>query len=853
MKGESRTLQTGHTVVGPVLLIGRASSPGGKKAYRLAALDLLGAARALAKVGIDCSSHLPTEEELVDRLRHATPVRSAVDGEVFINRYVDIDLTDACGVYAVLSVGTGKKVNDEFVQPFVGYCGEVAKLVRPGLTFGKRFDRLARNAWGLAPLMQVVNSIPGALVGDEKKGIWPSGAMTDMLVFFETRVGEEEAEKMPLKTRRGMKDGTAEGMVDGQALFGLAASVPAGFGRVRLLAGGGVGRPLLFVDSPQYRPNPATVAHGLPRVFDETGAPVDQAANVRWALSSFAAGMTYEGVAAGLVERRFSTDLLRLRRGLDATHLPTTVPRNMVTPILDRLDLYETGTLTYASGVDEIGDITVSNCFPPQGEWATPAEFAAIRDRLAHGVRRFSQRTKRTFVGLQVSDGDGTYTMRHYRGTHYSLRARVGQDGRPTPGLVIPHGELAAMIRDAVISAGVRLIEAVDTAPVKGTAGDRSRIVELNHRLAHLEARRDRVLEELDETDSDGNRTITGPLLQHRNTLFSELVEQIDETRSEIASHERQIAALRRRADERKHQARTDQLLEIVASLRDPSDLTYRKLWADTVSDLTISSVPVRAAGLRGRRITLTGDFTFRDGADRFTVPMRRQYALGAVTTIDSRVDEIIRQMCDGVPVRSIPASKALLGRVAERLGSSNLTFYAARIDDPTLLRLVMATVYIRGGRSNTEIADELGLTVELVERVESVHKTFSGMAKVSFVHCGMQERVVALYVAASRNGGLITPELVVPAVSDSWDKVSNALRSRTRSDEWRVASDRLGRRLDPCAGCGSFRRAPTGMIFIKGLLCLDCLHDTGGLRWGTAHLRYVQHPGLWGLDPGGS
>ena len=135
----------------PIVVAARNSGQDGRNSRRQAINDLLDACDRLTAAGCDISAALPSEESLDELLRNAVPVRSKdKEGRVFLNRMVTIDLRPTHGVYVVLSVGTGRKLDEQGTQPFVQYLAQTVISIEPCLVFAKRLDRMSRRAWAHA-------------------------------------------------------------------------------------------------------------------------------------------------------------------------------------------------------------------------------------------------------------------------------------------------------------------------------------------------------------------------------------------------------------------------------------------------------------------------------------------------------------------------------------------------------------------------------------------------------------------------------------------------------------------------------------------------------------------------------
>ncbi len=137
-----------------VMLVGRSSCEAGKVAYQASVQDLMQAATALESItGIAVLSVMPTKEVFEQMLRAAPAVPSlAPDGRKFTNRTVQWS-NHAEGIHVLLSAGSGRKVDENLLQPALARAAEVFRAVEPGLVFAKRIDLIGRRPWGFCTLM----------------------------------------------------------------------------------------------------------------------------------------------------------------------------------------------------------------------------------------------------------------------------------------------------------------------------------------------------------------------------------------------------------------------------------------------------------------------------------------------------------------------------------------------------------------------------------------------------------------------------------------------------------------------------------------------------------------------------
>lgn len=131
---------------GSLLLTGRSSMESGKIAYRAAVQDLLQAGGILEqKTGLQGASVLPARDVLETMLRGAPAIASvAGDGRRFTNRYLQWS-DHPRGIHVLVSAGSGRKVDENLLQPALARTAEVIRALQPGL-IGDRITYLDRAA-----------------------------------------------------------------------------------------------------------------------------------------------------------------------------------------------------------------------------------------------------------------------------------------------------------------------------------------------------------------------------------------------------------------------------------------------------------------------------------------------------------------------------------------------------------------------------------------------------------------------------------------------------------------------------------------------------------------------------------
>src|SRR5665811_785980 len=199
-----------------VFVAGRNSGVGGQKVYEAIADDIIVALNCLRdRHGLDFLPFGPSRNELIKIIRGGERVVSTdAKGTLFEHRYAYVDLREH-GLFIDMAAGSGRRMDEDHVQPYAEHLAEQIRRVRPVLVFAKRIDRLTRKMLPLAvPLMQM--EACGALLGDSRRGFRVLDTMNTMYVFFDASDAEGEAAKTPSQSRNGMVQHTGERFEDGR-------------------------------------------------------------------------------------------------------------------------------------------------------------------------------------------------------------------------------------------------------------------------------------------------------------------------------------------------------------------------------------------------------------------------------------------------------------------------------------------------------------------------------------------------------------------------------------------------------------------------------------------------------------
>ena len=648
----------------PIIFAGRASGPKGQNAYRLSVDSMYEAVEAVRRhTGIDAAGVAPSRENMMEQLRLATAHRSrTTTGQEFTLRVATVDLSARYGVIFVVGAGTGMKLDVSLSQPWVSHVAQLVQRTNAALFAVKHLDRASRSDWGIAELMLAVQSAGTWLCTDAE----PPGPLDDarsIVSFVNAVANRKVASELPEKARKGMVARTGTQMVSGQVSWHSSAPVPPGFAvsTVRSEVGGRTIHRVLFIDSDECRPAEDRAGIGLPKSFDANGRHIDNAALVQWFLSHYGRpGYTLARCTSELVARGFSTDGLRARYG-DHVTLATHAkhPSSIVARILNYLDLYETGEFNRGLGYD-LG-LRVENCFPPSGAWAAPEDFARIRGILAARPDEPASVARLTFSGM-VGELDGVRVRLGARaegegGAHryVFLREDLYPDKllRAGFGVWLEHRDFAESIVEGIATASDGVLEALaETVPEPGAElaelhAQRARLVA---RITSLEKQRDALIARLEQVDDDGNLLVHGHLLHDLQRRYESLVgEQLPEACHQLRELDEDIAAHDLPANV--PAAEAGQLLHLVASLRDGSDLTHRALWLQAIKDLVFTSERVRDRGVAGRRLSWSGTLVIGgDDVGHYGIPFQGAASWGALELKPPRIQQLIDEMAAGTP-----------------------------------------------------------------------------------------------------------------------------------------------------------------------------------------------------------
>lgn len=851
---------------GETILFGGRSSSGGSKGRDLAARDVLAAVEQFSEQsGLDFRSLVPSLEDVTHRLAAArSETFDGAGGERFSCRFVLIDLVPEAQIALLVATSSGAKVTVDDRQPFVARAAQEYKRLRAAVFAVKELDRSGRQDWGLAPIMMAIEANDGSL--SDENGCGPLDMGRSMTAFVQGTSAKKMAVGVPKRTRREQRNRTGTLMVEGQVACHLSSPPPPGFG-VCWLKGDSTNPKdrILYLDNDACRPAESTVASGLgsvryPEGHERAGGRVDQVENVRYVLSHLGRpGHTKRSIVRELAARSYSTVMLRGHHDPGAT-VSVEHGAEVLDAIIANLKVYEFGVLDRGIGAG-LESLAIEGCVPPDGPWAGPADFARIRAYLKESDASTEQDVNLTFSGLRITFNGSPAVMiseqraraRRAKGEppHYNF-ARA--EGYPKKSRAVPDNRLlsatvfAESIVQGIIGVDGVMLESFDPerfgeprdAKLEQLRVQRTNLqssaASLAHRKAALGAR-------LFELDDDGVPVLRGALFRKAQADYN-LIAEHEET--ELAHRLRQLdSEISERESHLPRSSPVEQLLHLVASLRDPTDRSYRGHWLASIKEVSFTSGTETKDDLIVKAVSWTGLLVLEAHGEAVSIPFGGSYEYG--TGMRNRdaalglVNDVISQLREGVPFdpTSWDQPTLVLPQVASAFGISASHMLLQGCRDPRIL--MIATALLESpSKTDADIADTFGESRAFVSRVRSIHRVERPTRTWVRAPDPVRE---AFYSVAAANGGLVTAEEILRLVpSTSLGQIYNlAMELRRTSARWSTRRKK-GYALAPC-DCGSVSAAIMAIPEPIGAVCQECRKDEGGLTWpAEPYDAYVTH-----------
>lgn len=824
----------------PILLVARNSGPGGSQSRNLAADEAYKAAVGFFDMtGIDLTPFMPTKKQIIKALEDARTITTkGTDGKKFTNEYWVYHNPEA-NLILFVSTGSGKKLSEKLVQPFIDELAAIVLLHSPALLFSNRLDRIFRRMLTAASLLLALESVD-ALLGDASGNIKEVDEMGAFFTLLQSMGSQKEAEAIPKKTREGMTEKTELAMKNGQCLYASAIIPPSGLTRIRLKSNlGGIGAALLVIDHWASFPPAETIIAGLTtRSLDKNQK--SNAELVQWALHHLGKpGFTVSKVGAHLATECFSTSGLRKKHGIEAVYMPTTDPSRAFLPvrsILSNLDFYETGIMKIPFGIAGVPDIEIRNCFPASGKWAEKEDFVRLRDYIS--MRNGGGPASLPLVGIQVNSKQGPAKL--VAATDEFSKFEPGYvvkklKNNPDPGRLhftnIPHSVMANSIIEGLIEASKTTWIPRESDMADFNPQLRAQIDESERKIEKFQEAAAGLLKQVSERDESGDLVLGAEMRKGLSNMYDAITtDSLEPEQINLRELSTRLFMEMEKSSSKEETVPDDLLSHLVASLKDGKDTTYNKWWKSAVVINSIDKIRVLRNGHSLYNLHWEGTICISSLTRIFEIPFQGEFEYGVATKVDQRTIEVIAQMAEGKLFEDIemPQMREIKSSVARALGLRSGTFNLSNTLDPRLLKI---GTYIASNRgtSNKAISATLNEPIGLIVRVrESITNTPFGSRWVK------QPSLVRgkWYALALQNDGVVSKSILDQHGSYDWTQEKSALRRyKNGKIDWQVI-DEDSVQLRECEFCKSRKRAPSRTYEPVGLICLDCRKDTVGIDW---------------------
>lgn len=837
------SLQAALDTGGVILATSRFSTPTGENARTSAINSLTEALQGLKRQsGIDLLAALPSKEELEVRLRHAPVTRSRrlQAGQDIVHRFVQIDLRPAAPVVILMATGTGRIAAEGFIQPFTQRVATLVWELEPALLVTKRWDRTTRNDDLVGPLFLALNEHRTWVCTDRL--FREMNDETRLLLMVESFAARSNTGGEDRAKRLGQADRTGRTLDAGRVAYHLPSAPAPGMGLATLKR-----RPNLavekvaYLDMPGCRPPPSRVADGLSEVVGEDGQIVDQVANVRFFLSRYGDPdwMTGDRLLKEMSRRRFSTVHVRSLYGADAY---VTMQRGYTSlqSILDNLDVYETGVLRREVGGD-IPAVEITDVLPPDGPWATAQDFARIRAHRARGKARAGAEVRLALSAIRATY-DGVVCRTRSVASPSTLRTDEPclqfkqvvdrkNELRVPNHVLLPWAAFAESVADGIISAGSQalqpLLDRVAATEEANSQGLEFQIAECDEQLRSTRRRMDGLLAQLGDTAADGTPVLRGAFLAAAQNQYEELERQVANIERTRADLHTQVAAETSQADG----ADPALLPRLLASLRDPNDQTYLKLWPRIITSLAFTTAPSAHPGKNSRMLRWQGAIKLDAGPDgTVIIPFQGSYdyrrvKVGRAPRFVERQHEYVAAMLAGTPFDAIelPARHANQPRVARLLGVEDGHPVLA-CEDPRIVAAATAMLLHDKDGSVALPGEDPGF-LTAIRRVHVDDRSARPWRRP-------YGAIITAFYDLAATTGTVMADAVVQHCQTSKGTVHTTFATLRRQDPNWTSQRKKGYVLAPCRNCHSHDRRPAQIAEITGLLCRACGVDEAGVTW---------------------
>ncbi len=818
----------------PVLVIARNSNPN-KDGVAEAILELRKITEELRnKVGIDISEFLPSDRIITTAFENEPTIRTKAetDGKELLHKFVSFEPTS--GLVILMGVGTGRGLSDTGQQPWVARVADQVNRSIPALLYVHRIDRLSRHALSTSDVLKACQ-FRETMVGDPDRGISAPDNLQSIMNLFLASSGESEADKIPTRTRKGMKARTDSEMINGFARYACTTAPPAGLIRLRMKNQLGTqGDSVIVLDDPTFYPDTKTIFAGIPETIAEK--TVSNVELVKWALANYGKpGHTKATMGKYLAANYFSHSSYRRHKGVEATFHDFDRPGHLITALLKNLTFYETGEFISLLGIEGMKDVAITGCMPPGG-WATPEDFARIRKFDAQKPKLHGGTPTMAFTGVAVGDrgvhlhrADKT---RSFNGPSYALiayksgKTRAQRQKMPA----ITHAALAGSLVEAIEHYAQRSWD--PSTQADENTGTLQELEKAEQERSYLDNEIVKRREELTQRDENGNLLSVSVL----NILAAELDDLVNQARPRLNIR---IQGLRASLTAKPNGDDVKGLLRLVASLHNPFDATQNKFWKDCLHIEKVSKTTSSSNYLLKTVIEWNGTLTLSEGQNDFTIPFSGSVEIGALQANRQRVDQVIAKVINGQgPLIKIPMANpgSMRALIAERFGYSARAGGICGCPDADL-QAILFTMLAHPELSDGEVAQQHSAQQQLITNLRTYTKTPPVRWQTT-----RKDTLTGLSQAIASG-----------SPNDYYDQQTyerkRSIEDLTVSEEARgtltISDGQLV--INPCE-CGSLLRLLSKIKGPQGFVCYDCGIDNAGVKWAPKYRQYLigaQHLGI--------
>jgi hypothetical protein len=810
----------------PVLVIARNSNPN-KDGVAEAILELKKTAEELRnKVGIDISAFLPSDRTITSAFKNEPTIRTKAekDGKELLHKFVSFAPTP--GLVILMGVGTGRGLSEAGQQPWVQRVVEQVNRSIPALLYAHRIDRLSRHMLSTSEVLKACQ-FRKTMVGEPQNGISLPDNLNSLMNLFLSSSGENEADKIPTSTRKGMKARTDSEMINGFARYACTTAPPAGLIRLRMKNHLGTqGDSVIVLDDPAFYPDKKFIFAGLPEAI--VGQKISNMELVKWALANYGKpGHTKTSMGKYLAANYFSHSSYRRHKGVEATFHDFDRPGHLITALLINLAFYETGEFISDLGIDGMENVVVTGCMPPGG-WATPEDFARIRKFVAQKPKLRGGTPSMAFTGVAVGD-QGIHLQRAEErrcsnGPSYALisyksgKTRAKVQKMPA----IPHAALAGSLVEAIEHYAQRSWD--PSTEADENTGTLQELEKAEQERSYLDNEMIKRREELTQRDENGNLLSVSVL----NILAAELDDLENQARPRLNL---KIQGLRASLTAKPNGDDVKGLLRLVASLHRPFDATQNKFWKDCLHIEKVSKSTSSCNYLLNTVIEWKGNLALSEGQNDYTIPFSGSVEIGALQANRHRVDAVIAKVINGDgPLGKIPMANPLAMRalIAEAFGYRGKFGGICGCPDAEL-QAILFTMLTQPELSDSQVAQRHCVQEQLIANLRTYTKTPPVRWQTT-----RKDTLTGLSQAIASG-----------SPNDYYDQqtyerkrsIEDLSVSEEARDTLTISDGQLV--IIPCE-CGSLLRLLSKIKGPQGFVCYDCGIDNAGVKWAPKYRQYL-------------